>query len=44
MAKQTVSVKRRVKKDEVPSGTHVCPSCGGKGWKSNVGRKPGSKK
>lgn len=42
MAKQTVTVKKRVKKGEVPKGTHVCPSCNGKGYKQNVGRKPGS--
>ena len=40
MAKQTVTVKRRVKKGEVPKGYHACPSCGGKGFKQNVGRQP----
>ena len=40
MAKQTVTIKKRVKKGEVPKGTHPCPSCNGLGYKQNVGRKP----
>lgn len=41
MGKQTVTVKKRVKKGSIPQGYHLCPSCKGKGYKSNVGRKPG---
>jgi len=41
MAKQTVTIKKRVKKGETPKGYHPCASCGGSGIKRNVGRKPG---
>lgn len=40
MAKQTVTIKKRVKKGEAQKGMHPCPSCNGTGMKQNVGRKP----
>lgn len=44
MAKQTITVTKRVKKSDkqgkVPKGFHKCSSCGGTGLKQNVGRKP----
>ncbi len=40
MAKQSITRKKRVKKGEIPKGTHLCPSCGGRGYKNNVGRPP----
>lgn len=40
MSKQTVTVRKRVKKGEVPEGYHICKSCSGRGYKANKGPKP----
>lgn len=38
MAKQTIKIKKRVKKDQVKQGYHICGNCNGTGIKRDAGR------